>query len=309
MMKFNEISLLFYSRLKRKLKLEYLRSNLRAITLFIFSVSFLTLSIFLMEPQNSTKLQEENSANISINGTEQIYSEQYIQASMNVDGNDDSKADIKKFEYKVQKGDTLSSIARDFDISVEYLLSFNSIDNRHLIYPGEILEIPDYKGKSKVTMSSKKSPDIATNYLDYDLRSSSNLDASQINYFLMDTKLEGLGDAFIEAEMQYGINAKYLMALAIHESNWGKSQIATDKYNLFGFRAYDANAYSNAMTYSSFEESIDYAASFISKNYLNEDGKYYNGPTLVGINIRYASSDTWATEIAAIMQKFDKKVL
>jgi len=171
----------------------------------------------------------------------------------------------------------------------------------------DAIQVPTKQPKAKVTIASKQIT--VDDYLNYDLTEPSNVSAEDIDEYLNDTNLEGLGAAFLDAELKYDVNAKYLMAHAIHESNWGRSKIASDKYNIFGFKAYDANPYENAKTYSSYEESIDLTARFIAKNYLNEDGKYYNGSTLKGMNIYYASSNEWSYKIAKIMKDFDNKIL
>ena len=38
--------------------------------------------------------------------------------------------------------------------------------------------------------------------------------------------------AFYDAEQKYGINGIFLASIAIHESGWGKSAIASTKFNL-----------------------------------------------------------------------------
>ena len=43
--------------------------------------------------------------------------------------------------YTVQRGDTLSGIARMFGVSVQYLVNLNGIRNSNLIYTGQILKI------------------------------------------------------------------------------------------------------------------------------------------------------------------------
>lgn len=185
----------------------------------------------------------------------------------------------------------------------ENLAVNDSLDKTILYDP---FQIPANQSKAKVTIASKQAT--VEDYLYYDLTEPSNISAEDIDEYLNDTNLEGLGTAFLDAELKYNVNAKYLMAHAIHESDWGRSKIASDKYNLFGFRAYDANPYENAKAYSSYEESIDHTARFISKNYLSEDGKYYNGPTLKGMNTYYATSDEWSYKIAKIMKNFDEEV-
>ena len=43
--------------------------------------------------------------------------------------------------YIVQKGDTLTKIARMYGVSVDYLVRINDIANRNLIYPGQLLQV------------------------------------------------------------------------------------------------------------------------------------------------------------------------
>lgn len=47
------------------------------------------------------------------------------------------------FVYTVQPGDTLSSIARDFGVSVTAIAEANGITNPNFIYVGQVLQIPD----------------------------------------------------------------------------------------------------------------------------------------------------------------------
>ncbi|MET3683008.1 beta-N-acetylglucosaminidase [Alkalibacillus flavidus] len=122
--------------------------------------------------------------------------------------------------------------------------------------------------------------------------------------------LEGLGDAFIKAQEEYGVNALFLMSLAVHESAWGTSNIAQDKNNLFGLNASDNDPYGNADEFESFEESVMYAGYFIKNGYLNPDDYRYEGPfagnKTFGLNVRYASDPYWGQKIAGHMYRADK---
>ncbi len=113
---------------------------------------------------------------------------------------------------------------------------------------------------------------------------------------------------FYYAERQYGINGIYLASMAIHEGGWGTSKIANDKKNLFGYGAYDSNPYGGSYSFSTYAEGIDLVARVLVKNYLNPKGTeiydgqiatgmYYNGPTLTGVNTRYASDKNWANAV------------
>lgn len=144
-------------------------------------------------------------------------------------------------------------------------------------------------------------------YLNLDLRTSSGLRPQDLDAFLQGSPLSGLGSAFIQAERRYGVNARYLCAHAVLESGWGTSRIARDKYNLFGFGAYDKNPYKYARSFDSFEQCIDVVAEYIARHYLNPNGKYYNGPTLPAMNKNYATDPNWARKIAQLMTQITEK--
>ena len=119
--------------------------------------------------------------------------------------------------------------------------------------------------------------------------------------------------AFYDAEQKYEINGVFLVSIAIHESGWGKSVIAVNKHNLFGFGAYDASPYDSAITFDSYAEGIDTVAASLVSNYLNPagtvlktgdvaNGRYYNGANVSGVNVRYASDTAWCTKVFTTMQ-------
>lgn len=124
---------------------------------------------------------------------------------------------------------------------------------------------------------------------------------------------------FYEIEQKYNVNGVLLAAIGIHESAWGTSKIANDKKNLFGYGAYDSSPYSSSFTFETYSEGIELLAKVLSKYYLNEAGNkiydgetavasYYNGPTVSGINVRYASDPDWATKVFNKMQMLYEKL-
>ena len=121
--------------------------------------------------------------------------------------------------------------------------------------------------------------------------------AEVIDSKLAGTAMAGLGSAFSEAEEKYGVNAWFLTSLAIHESGYGTSKIATDKNNLFGFQAYDSSPYSSAKMYSSPAESVDSVAKYLSEKYLTAGGTYYNGVSIDSIGKRYATDPNWSSAL------------
>ena len=119
--------------------------------------------------------------------------------------------------------------------------------------------------------------------------------------------------AFYNMEKKYNLNGIFLASMAIHESAWGTSQIAKDKKNLFGYGAYDNTPYESSYEFASYEEGIETVAKSLVKYYLNPAGTkiydgetaeawYFNGPTLAGVNTRYASDTEWHKKIFNYME-------
>lgn len=113
---------------------------------------------------------------------------------------------------------------------------------------------------------------------------------------------------FYDIEQKYNVNGIFLASIGIHESAWGTSNIATQKKNLFGYGSYDASAFESSYIFESYQYGIELLAKVLSKYYLNEPGtkiyddeiavgSYYNGPTVSGVNTRYASDEGWATKV------------
>jgi len=113
---------------------------------------------------------------------------------------------------------------------------------------------------------------------------------------------------FYYVEKVYGINGVFVAALGIHESGWGTSRIALNKKNLFGYGAYDMNAYASAYKYDGYVAGIDMISRVLMKNYLNPkgtsiyngesaSGKYFNGNTVSAVNKRYATDKNWANSV------------
>lgn len=124
---------------------------------------------------------------------------------------------------------------------------------------------------------------------------------------------------FYYIEKQYNINGIFVASVGIHESNWGKSKIANDKKNLFGYGAYDSNPYNGAYTFSDYSECIDLIARVFVKYYLNPagtkiyngetaSGKYYSGNTLSAVNKRYATDKNWANGVYTHMKYLYNKL-
>jgi TolA-binding protein len=146
----------------------------------------------------------------------------------------------------------------------------------------------------------------------------SGITLQQIQVFLQGTPLEADANYFLQAEVTNHVSAIYLVADAVLETGFGTSQIYLQKHNLFGFEAYtsDPNA---AMSFPSDQACISFVSWYVSVNYLTPPGSlvppygsspgtapsvptglYYNGPTLAGMNVDYATDPAWADKLAVL---------
>lgn len=182
-----------------------------------------------------------------------------------------------------------------------------------------------YEEESQTGTSGKsKSQLLATLSFNMQLNKPSRLTLEQFKKVLSDSKdvnkiFANNAEYFYYIEKQYNINGIFVVAVGIHESNWGTSGIAQNKNNLFGYGAYDSNPYNGAYSFSNYSECIDLIARVFVKYYLNPKGtaiyggetavgSYYNGATLSGVNTKYATDKNWANAVYKHMQYLYNKL-
>ncbi|WP_051317209.1 PA14 domain-containing protein, partial [Ectobacillus panaciterrae] len=146
-----------------------------------------------------------------------------------------------------------------------------------------------------------------------------NYTAEELNAYVSQVKpespLKDLGAAFKKAEADYNVNAMMLLAIAIHESNYGLNRYAGDYRNIFSINATDRNTSENAFVYPTYEACIEEMA----KNYMGLGKRYSNpadwryegaylGDKSTGMNVQYASDADWGSGIASVMYQIDRKL-
>ena len=180
---------------------------------------------------------------------------------------------------------------------------------------------PEPEPESETTTGASTSASLS---FDTPLNKPSGFSAEQFKKALTDSKdvnkiFQNNSEYFYYIEKEYNINGIFVAAIGIHESAWGTSRIAKNKYNLFGYGAYDSNPYNGAYTFSSYSESIDLIARVLVKYYINPagtsiydgqvaSGKYYNGNTISGVNKKYATDTNWGNAVYKYMQYLYGKI-
>lgn len=143
-----------------------------------------------------------------------------------------------------------------------------------------------------------------------DVRVLSNVTSDEINKIVENTELDGIGDACVYVEKEYGMNALVVLSLAIHESGFGTNAISKHKNNIISYRAYNRNTFDNAKAFNSKSDCIITGMRSITKNYLSMNGKYFNGYAISDMNVRYAILDNggvnweWSRGITKLTYKY-----
>ena len=214
----------------------------------------------------------------------------------------------------LEKGNELkvTEIQNDwYKIVSSYTIGYVKAESTTYINPNSKYEEENTKNdNNKVTANSKSKTPLS---FDMALNKPSGLTLEEFKKVLTDSKdknkiFQNNAEYFYYIEKQYNINGIFVAAVGIHESSWGTSKLATEKKNLFGYGAYDSNPYNGAYNFSNYSESIDLISRVFVKYYLNPkgtaiydnekaQGTYYNGPTLSGVNTKYATDKNWANGV------------
>lgn len=132
---------------------------------------------------------------------------------------------------------------------------------------------------------------------------SSGATAEYLDLAIQGTGLDGLGEAYVGAEKDYGINAIFLLSITVLESGWGESRLAVEKNNVSGFRAYDSDPYNSATIFTTKEQSIRRTAEVLSKEYVA-----LGRNTIVDIGKKYARDKRWASKVHSVSQTILKRI-
>lgn len=223
------------------------------------------------------------------------------------------KSDLKKEANK--KSDTLTTINRYLNLEVlEVSNEWTKVkykDNEGYLQNDKLTsesQTPKIKEKNRIA-KLKEGLNINMNLNQVsglnlnDFKTVLGYNASDRNNIFSDNV-----EAFYNAEQKYQVNGIFLASIAIHESAWGTSYLATQKKNLFGYKAYDRDPINSAQDFASYEDCINTVAEALSKNYFSTTGSFYNGTTVQAVNTKYASDKAWYTKVYSYMEYLYEKL-
>lgn len=135
----------------------------------------------------------------------------------------------------------------------------------------------------------------------YDLRQVSNLSEEALSRILEGTQLQQFSSKFVECEEKYNINLLFVVAICALESSWGTSNMANTLNNLTGIGAFDGTG--TGFSFNTKEDCIDSTFRLLAYDYLNSNGKHFNGFSVWNVNVKYCTTEGWAESIIKIMNQ------
>jgi hypothetical protein len=134
--------------------------------------------------------------------------------------------------------------------------------------------------------------------------------AKDLNSCLKGTKLEGMGQIFLDAQKEYGVNALFLMSIVKVESNYGeapakdKKNGVVHKYNIAGLKKRGGGYQHN----TSYADCVNRCASALQRLYFNKTPKPL--VTISQIHDQYCvGNKKWAKEICEEMNNLSSTIL
>lgn len=250
---------------------------------------------YALESNNGESYKYLESLSKNSENSKQVYERDFYTSDL---GTRDNPKPPKKL---ADKYGVLTENSAHYVRNIPVLDNINPSRRNRIGKPVKGAVIASTIGESIVVKTTKD----GKNVLNMSLRQKTKLSPEQIDNALRGTGLEGLGQAYIDAEREYNVNALFLIGLSCLESNYGNSNFAISRNNITGFRAYTEDP-SKAIYYDTKADCINQTARYLDKHYLTKGGKYYNGETMLDANVRYCTSSLWSTKINnIILEKFD----
>ncbi|MGN7479366.1 S-layer homology domain-containing protein [Solibacillus silvestris] len=126
-----------------------------------------------------------------------------------------------------------------------------------------------------------------------------------------ESRLIGMGALLKQVEAQYNVNALFILAAAMHESDYGVSKNALTKNNIFGIKVFDADPTLGEIYPSRDDSVMAFITRYVNLNYVPQAGAYAKGAApgnkTSGMNVHYASDPFWGSKIAGHMFRMDNK--
>lgn len=121
--------------------------------------------------------------------------------------------------------------------------------------------------------------------------------------------VDGFAQTLVDLENELGINPFFILGIINAENPilHGKfSNIVAKKNNLMSWTSYDNDPFNKSTMFNSYSAAVIHPARFLSKNYLDPNGKYYVDGSVKGVNKYYATDQNWHNNVNSGMKRLNE---
>ena len=97
-----------------------------------------------------------------------------------------------------------------------------------------------------------------------------------------------------------------MIGIVANESAWLNSDRTQRQNNVTGYAVYSDS--SKGVSFSSIDESILTTAKLLQTDYINPQGRFYNGLSVSDVNIMYSSDAKWNSTVASVANQLKDKI-
>lgn len=209
----------------------------------------------------------------------------------------------------------ISSMMLGFSVSskneISKKINFNKVD-KEIKVEDINKEIVKYEKEVKKTIVNNKEEIRISNvnYIRNNITIPSGISKEEMKSVLLNTTggetMLHLAEAFVEAEIKYGVNAFFMAGIVALESGFATSRRAVEDNNLTGYEVYSDD--SQGKLFPSQTASILQTAKHLKENYLTEGAVYYNGLSVDAVQIKYCPDEgkgkNWEGKVNELASSF-----
>ena len=198
---------------------------------------------------------------------------------------------VETYDLQVTMGEVTKKNEELLVSNKELKLELDTINEHNLVLTQEIEE-GGFKTKANFNSNNVCDP--------------SNITYEQLKYALKDTKLHPYTETFLEVEEKYSINTLFMVGIVANESAWLNSGRTLNRNNVTGYAVYSDE--SQGKDFNSIEECILETARLLNEDYINSEGKHYNGLSVLDINKKYSADKNWNSIVISIATDMKNKI-
>ena len=278
--------------------------------IFIVAIILIIIAVIISKNNNKKELAENINLEVAEHAViekepgDEVAENHNTEVVNNVSNNiweDSENADTARILAEVRE------LLKKTDVESNINTNNNISENRSAQIETDIAEIESIiRDLEANPESAVVSVDGVTIAIDMDLTVLTGLSKEQFKTLIGKCKYDTTkffynnSDLIYDVCQKYQINEVFFVGLISAESAWDVRESHRVKHNYISIKGSSTDMY----TFATIEEGMEVAAALLHDSYLTPSGRYYNGPTLSGVQIKFCPTPKeWVDLVYVRMQQ------